>query len=88
MPAGWVTAFWWGLEKHGAHGPSPRLSSGQYFSSLDSSEVLNSRLLLCGCALLVVGSLGLKMRSKFFLIGHNLKELQCLRARKENGAFS
>lgn len=31
----------------------------------------------------MVRNLGLEMRSRFFLIGHNLKEFKCLRMKKK-----
>ena len=43
----------------------------------------DSRPFLGGCAFLMVGNLGLETRSKFFLIGRNLKELRGCRQKKK-----
>lgn len=48
-----------------------------------SAPQADSRPFLGGCAFLMVGNLGLEMRSKFFLIGRNLKDFRVCRQKKK-----
>ena len=64
--------------------PGSRLPSGpSVLFQLARLHGPNSRPFLGGCAFLMVGNLGLETRSKFFLIGRNLKEFRSCRQKKK-----